>query len=277
MTVPVWQRVLGWLVSLLVPVALALLVVRLLLNPWFLTFEYNTPAFPADPYGFTKEERLYWSGIALDYLVNSEGIDFLGDLRFDNGEAVYNERELKHMVDVKVVLGGALRVGYASLAGLALLGIWARLGGWWVVYRHAMSRGGWLTVALVGTILLLVLLSFGVFFVAFHRVFFEGDSWLFLWSDTLIRLFPERFWRDIFLLVGGLSTLFGLGVGYIFKKKELVNGSPAGFVMNFIILKKRPTGSTGRAFVTGRRFYGFAWPCLATASAALRTVSSSAR
>jgi uncharacterized membrane protein len=54
------------------------------------------------------------------------------------------------------------------------------------------------------------------FFSGFHSLFFEGDSWLFLYSDTLIRLFPIRFWQDVFLwaaviaLGGGIALALGL-------------------------------------------------------------------
>ena len=63
---------LSWLVAILVPVMLILTAVRFLLTPAFVHLEYRTPNFPADPYGFTQEDRLYWSLIALDYLMNDE-------------------------------------------------------------------------------------------------------------------------------------------------------------------------------------------------------------
>ena len=54
------------------------------------------------------------------------------------------------------------------------------------------------------------------FFAGFHSLFFEGDSWLFLFSDTLIRLFPIRFWQDAFLFAAiialGGGILLGLGM-----------------------------------------------------------------
>jgi integral membrane protein (TIGR01906 family) len=49
----------------------------------------------------------------------------------------------------------------------------------------------------------LIYLNFDWFFTHFHLTFFTGDSWIFDWSDTLIRLFPERFWFDA-------ATLWGL-------------------------------------------------------------------
>ena len=213
-------RGLTWVVAVLVPVVLVLTAVRLLMLPAFLYFEYNTPNFPADFYGFTKQDRLYWSRFALDYLTNPQGISFLGDLRFADGAPVYNQRELKHMVDVKSALGAALTVWRLSLVALVVLGLWAWRGGWLGSYRLGLSRGGFLTTALLGAAIVLVLLSFGVFFVAFHNVFFESGTWVFEYSDTLIRLFPERFWRDIFIYVGILAGGAGLALGYGLRPKK---------------------------------------------------------
>ena len=215
--------ILSSLVAILVPLALIGIGVRLLLTPLFLQIEYSMPYFPPDEYGFTKADRLKWAPYALDYLVNSENISYLGDLKFDEGTPLYNERELSHMDDVKRVTQGALRVWYASLALLALLGVWAWFGGWWQQYRFGLMRGGWLMIGLAVTIGLIVVVGmvinpnvFWNFFAGFHSLFFEGDSWLFLFSDTLIRLFPIRFWQDAFLLAaivalsGGIALALGL-------------------------------------------------------------------
>lgn len=215
--------ILSWLVALLVPIALIGLGLRVLLSPLFLQIEYNMPYFPSDEFGFTKEDRLKWAPYALDYLTNNENISFLGDLKFDDGNPLYNERELSHMDDVKLVTQGALRVWYISLAILLLLGVWAWFGGWWTEYRFGLMRGGWLMVGMAVTIGLIVMIGiamnpdvFWSFFAWFHSLFFEGDSWLFLYSDTLIRLFPIRFWQDAFLwaaviaLGGGIALALGL-------------------------------------------------------------------
>jgi len=212
--------VLPWIVTLLVPVILVLASVRLLLTPVFLPFEYRTPNFPPDAYGFTREDRLYWSAFALDYLINQEGISFLGDLRFADGSPVYNQRELKHMVDVKEVLQKAMLVWYFSLGAMFLLGIWAWQGGWLYSYRRGLSRGAFITSALIFVIIIFVLAGFGIFFVGFHQVFFETGTWVFYYSDTLIRLFPERLWRDVFIYVGLLTLSSGLVLGCVFKNRR---------------------------------------------------------
>jgi integral membrane protein (TIGR01906 family) len=232
-------RILSWVVTIVVPIVLVMAAVRILISPAYLVFEYNTPDFPADPYGFTKEDRLYWSKIAVTYLLNSADISFLGDLRFPAGQQappascyymsdctrLYNERELRHMSDVKNVVQSALGVWYISLILLAGLGVWAWFGKWFSDYRRGLMRGGWLTVILLAAIILFVLLSFGVIFVWFHDIFFAAGTWTFLFSDTLIRLFPERFWRDTFLAVGLLAGGAGLAMGLLLRDRKSGSGA----------------------------------------------------
>ncbi len=221
---------LSWLVTLLLPFALIGLSLRVLLTPIFLKIEYNMPYFPPDEYGFTKEDRLKWAPYALDYLVNSADISYLGDLKFDDGTPLYNERELSHMTDVKRVTQGALQAWYSSLILLAALGIWAWLRHWEQAYRLGLMRGGWLMVGLAVGIGLIVVVGMSVnpnifwnFFAGFHSLFFEGDSWLFLYSDTLIRLFPLRFWQDAFLLAAVIALSGGVGLALGIKQIYLFN------------------------------------------------------
>ncbi len=215
----IW-RILSWVVTLLVPVALTLLAIRVHFSPIFLPLEYNLPGFPADRYGFTTEDRIYWATNAMDYLINSAGIDFLGDLRFEDGSPVYNERELYHMVDVKNAVQTAFQVLWVSLAVLLGLGVWAWLGKWWSEYLAGLRRGGWLAVILVGSLVFFSIMAFGVFFTAFHNVLFDPGTWTFLWTDTLIRLFPTRFWQDIFIYVGVMVVAGGLALALGLRRRK---------------------------------------------------------
>ncbi|MEJ5201155.1 MAG: TIGR01906 family membrane protein [Anaerolineales bacterium] len=203
-----WQNILSWLISILIPFFLIITAVRLLLNPLFLQIEYNHPTFPPDPYGFTIQDRLYWAGISLDYLLNSAGIEFLSKQRLADGSPLYNERELRHMLDVKILVQNILAVWYILLIFLVVLFLLAKRGKWITGYWLSLKRGGGMTVGLILLILISVAISFNALFTAFHRVFFEGESWIFRYSDTLIRLFPMRFWQDAFTYMG-LFTLLG--------------------------------------------------------------------
>jgi integral membrane protein (TIGR01906 family) len=191
-----------FVMAILVPVALIFLGVRILLSSAFLNLEYRMPGFPADNYGFSREERLKWSKVAVQYLVNDSNLDFLGELTFSDGTPLYNDRELSHMLDVKKVVKPLLSIGYISWGILIGLGLIAYRINWHREYRKGLRFGGTIMISLIAIIGIFALISFWKFFTFFHSIFFEGDSWLFLYSDTLIRLFPLRFWQDAFLLAG---------------------------------------------------------------------------
>jgi integral membrane protein (TIGR01906 family) len=220
-------NILTFVVSLLTPLALIGLALRILLTPIFYTVEYNMPYFPVDTYGFTKADRMYWAPYAVEYLVNNADSSYLGDLKFPGGAPLYGEREVSHMTDVKNVVKGSLRVWYVSLATLVLLAVLASRGDWKYEYVLALQRGGWWMIGLAVAIGVIagvgILINpdiFWVFFSWFHSLFFTGDSWLFEYSDTLIRLFPIRFWQDAFLAAAVIALGGGLGLAFGLKPKN---------------------------------------------------------
>ena len=213
-------KVLFWIATILVPVILALAIVRLMMTPLYIQTEYRMPGFPEDNYGFTFAERLNWANISRLYLVNQEGIEYLADQKLDENTPLYNERELRHMYDVKIVLRGALVVLYGSLLYVAALGYWSRQSDHWADFKMSLSWGGWLTVGLIVAIMVYLALNFNSLFTNFHKIFFTGDTWLFQYSDTLIRLFPLPFWRDAFIWIGVLTLGGGGALGYFLGRNE---------------------------------------------------------
>ena len=200
-----------WVISILTPLVLLMTAINLLISPAFAIIEYQMPGFPEDRYGFSQEDRMAFSRYAINYLRNQEGIEYLGDLTFQDGTPLYNERELSHMLDVKILVQQMIRFWYAALAVIILFGfIWIKRG-WQNELWKGMQRGAYITVGLIAAVLLAVVTSFSSLFTAFHRIFFEGSTWIFEYSDTLIRLFPMRFWQDAFIFVGGF-TLLGAGL-----------------------------------------------------------------
>jgi integral membrane protein (TIGR01906 family) len=215
---PTLQRIISILITLIVPFFLMMTAIRLLLSPVFLQVEYRMPGFPPDIYGFTLEDRLYWSQISVDYLMNDAEINFLADQRLTDGSPLYNERELDHMLDVKILVQQMLIAWRILIILLLGFGIWAWRGRWLPAFVHALGRGGWLTIGIIALILFGVAVSFRALFTGFHLIFFEGDTWLFNYSDTLIRLFPMRFWQDGFIFMG-VFTLLGAGLLILLKKQ----------------------------------------------------------
>lgn len=203
-------RILPILVGICVPFLILMTSIRALMNPWYLQTEYFKPGFPPDSYGFTTQERLRWSGMSLKYLLNREKISYLGNLTFSNGMPLFNERELSHMLDVKILVQRAIAAWLILLAGSIITGAWSIHSKWKRGYWKGVYFGAWATIGLLVAIIIGVFTNFYALFENFHALFFTGDSWLFYTSDTLIRLFPEKFWSDAFLLVGAFSMILAI-------------------------------------------------------------------
>jgi len=196
------------LLAILVPFVVLMTSVRILLTPLTVDIEYKLPSVPADSYGFTLSERTADAKLALQYLINSQGISFLADQTFPNGQPLYNERELSHMQDVKNLVQKTIFGWYfaGALVVLASLVAWRiqKSKDYWIAIRD----GGWATLILIFAILVGVTINFDWLFTAFHHLFFTGDTWLFFYSDTLIRLFPMEFWLNLFVALGIFTILF---------------------------------------------------------------------
>ena len=210
------------LIIIVTPWFLALTTIFPLISPYFLRFQYARPDVPPSV-RFSPQERQAVAEATAHYLVSGEGIDYLANLTDDEGTSLFNERELTHMVDVKVLVGQAARLGV--VLGLLLA---ASLG---LVISQPESRrrtplyllvASLVAPALAIAALIVVPLQFRWFFEEFHHIFFVGNSWLFPRSDTLIQLFPEQFWFDALqawlLLVVGISVLIGLGA-YVWLRR----------------------------------------------------------
>lgn len=212
----VLRFILKWFVALTVPFLLLVGSARLAMVPAFLQFEYTRPGFEVDYYGFTVNDRLEYGFYALDYILNGEDISFLGDLTLPGEKcyppqtsgdcAMFNALELSHMVDVKqvaqMVFAAALII---LLMDVVIIGFGVRAGEMWPL--NALRRGSLLTIGAIVGIVFAALFAWDTFFAMFHSLFFEEGTWQFLYSDTLIRLYPEQFWLDAAIFIGGMSLL----------------------------------------------------------------------
>ena len=207
-----------WLI-LAVPVLLVMGSIRLVMTPLFFSIEYHRAGFPDDFYGFTLEDRLEYAPFALNYLFNGDGIDYLGDLRLPIDKCwnapssatdcpMYEAGALRHMEDVKVVTQVSFFVAsIVLLVTFVILVILWRIPNGRRTLRLGLLQGSLFTLAIVASIVVFAIAAWNTFFDTFHELFFEAGTWRFAYSDTLIRLFPEQFWFDASLTIGGLTTL----------------------------------------------------------------------
>ena len=128
------------------------------------------------------------------------------------------------MEDVKGVVQKTFGAWWVLLVVLAGVGVWGWRIHWFSSYLKSLSRGGYLTIGLLLVALVFVLTSFYDLFTWFHELFFKEGSWMFSYSDTLIRLFPLQFWQDAFITAGVIAfvggLIFGLGGWFLSRKVD---------------------------------------------------------
>lgn len=202
------------LIMLCLPVVLILTNVRILMTSSFARWEYARPGFP-DPTIVPIEARQPIVDTTLEYVKGAGDESLIADLAFDDGRPVYNRREIRHLTDVRVLVRQTsilyIVSGLILLLGTGYL-VWSGRG---QSAARALASGSALTIAIIGGIGVVAAFAFRFFFVRFHRAFFAGETWLFPSTDTLIQVFPERFWFDASLLIVVLTLVEAAAIGVL--------------------------------------------------------------
>ena len=202
------RRILKTFLVLLIPIILILGTARLLATDAYLSYEYGKPSFPPDAYGFTVQQRFILASTNIHYVRAHLPDNELSKQNL-NGTAIFNDREVAHMADVQTVFQFALRVWQFAFILFVLLAfvLWKK--GEQTMVTAALRQGGLLTSVIILMIGLLAVFAWQAWFEMFHRLFFDSGSWLFSYTDTLIRLFPIEFWFDSVLTISILSFVGG--------------------------------------------------------------------
>lgn len=247
---PNFASILSGSIAALVVVALPLFLIAVSAR-WVI----NAPILYS--FGFDRHQVAAYTGIERDQLLsagrqirdyfngNEEYLDVRIRVRGVRW-SIYNEREVLHMKDVRVLVRGVYRVSEAAgafmlvyaLASLALAG------------RQGLPRllrllrlGGVLTLAIVVGLGLASLIGFERLFLAFHFVSFSNDLWqLDPRTDYLVKMFPEGFFLDATLWIAGSAILGALAfmVGPTIALWRLSGGQATQ-----IARPVRPTRETG--------------------------------
>jgi len=207
-------RILKLFLILLIPILIITAAVRLLATDKFLAFEYGKASFPSDPFGFTNQQRFILASTNIHYVRTHLPNDELSKQTL-NGTPVYNPREISRMVDVRAVFQSIFQVWQAAFILVLFFGFMLWQKGEWKMLASAIQSGGLLTSGFILSIGLLAVFAWQFWFEMFHLFFFKPGSWLFSYSDTLIRLFPMEFWFDATLAISILSLIGGLIIALI--------------------------------------------------------------
>ena len=130
----------------------------------------------------------------------------------ENGTEVsmYNERETRHMIDVRALYQTWRSVRnfcVPAAAVLLLAALTMTPGGERLrLLSRAFLRASALFGALLAALAVFALLDFDAFWVAFHHLFFDNDLWLLSYqTDRMIRICPENLFSA---LIGRFALFF---------------------------------------------------------------------
>ncbi len=132
--------------------------------------------------------------------INSELLLYLRDKKEDYNKELFNEEEIEHLRDVKVLIAKVDIYYYFILIVSILLIVTLFLLDKKSFLRNSsfvLFFSGVFTLFFVVIFLVSVMLNFDGFFTFFHKIFFPQGGWLFSSSDNITKLYPSGFFCDI--------------------------------------------------------------------------------
>ena len=217
---PIAQLALLGFVRTIAAVALAL---SLFVLPVALSVRYTATSASWWERGFERYDATRRTGLPQDEVlrVAAETREYLAndDERLDvtvDGAPFYSEREILHMIDVKRLMSRVYDAGWAALGfiiAFVAAVIWRRRGQAARILAQTTLSACGIVTTLVMILGVLGLTGFDSAFRRFHLIFFTNDLWQLDSSDGLIQLFPQRFFFDTTMLIGGVTLGFIVVVG----------------------------------------------------------------
>lgn len=151
----------------------------------------------------------------LDIIVIKDGKPF----------ALFNERELGHLADVKTLFQFSYKVllgTFIYMTAFILASVF-----WWKDRRNiglGLFWGGALSLLLMIVLGIVIAVDFDGFFLQFHQLSFANDLWLLDPAhDYLIMMFPQGFWFDaaLYIALGALAGAVITGLtGWLMLKPK---------------------------------------------------------
>ncbi len=188
---------------------------RLAFNEWFIDFEYSKESFPKDRWGMSDNLRRELAKVGLRAVLSEEGLREFKEVRFPNGRKAFNRKEVKHMEDVNRVLSVVFPMTY-MLSFLWVLGFL-------LVRERAkvLVMSGAFSLTLILSVSALVVSNYDLAFEVFHNFVFDPTSWRFRYTDTLLRIYPMKFWFDgtlFVILTSAIISLIFILLGFLGKR-----------------------------------------------------------
>ncbi len=201
------------LILLAIPVALITTNIRLFASEQGV-YDYSVREYgAAAASGIPEAELLRANGELLAYFKADSPGSLRIEVRDEAGrtESLFTTRETVHLADVRDLFRSIFAIQSVVVAAVLTLAV-VMLALWpGRALAAAALYGSLLTVGIIGLGGMVALAGFDVAWSQIHFLAFSNDFWrLNPSTDHLIQMYPEIFWRDITLVIGGATVLESL-------------------------------------------------------------------
>ena len=197
-------------IAVCVPAILVANGLRLVTGDWYVRAVYEHGGIPRDGIGLTGPQRTALAETGLHSILPDEkdGLKLLRRARLPDRAPAFTAREIRHMSDVRTLLGRLYTVQVLGGIGILALGLGLALRpSRRRLVPGALRLGALLTLGLAALVGVASVAYWPAFSTPFHLLFFGGSSWRFDDADTLRRLYPDRFWIDTAIVLGVLAVV----------------------------------------------------------------------
>ncbi len=163
--------------------------------------------------GLPREEILANYNTVMDFLSPFSSSDF------DLPSLKYSEQGASHFYDCKPIFNAVYFLGAMSGLFLLLLAFLKRK----KVSAYHLKTSGAVTLAIPALFCAFLLVDFDRAFVLFHKIFFNGDTWLFdPITDEIINILPAEFFMHCALFIA-LIWVAGSITQFMLARKKQTN------------------------------------------------------
>lgn len=196
-------------------------VIIIILPVYVLLFVFETAVFDLDYFKtkFIENNTMEITGLDINQLmrISDETLKYLEDDRENlilyeelNGDTiqVFEERELNHMEDVKVLFDYGYKIKFATMYISILCLGYLFIKNKYVAFK-AIRVGSILYLVAIGIIVVLAYIDFNRVFVIFHKILFTNDLWLLNpKEDIMIQMLPLDFFMGIGIKIAIMYLLY---------------------------------------------------------------------
>ena len=199
------NRVITWLIALsLIIFSFVTILDIACFNDAFYTYEFNKNEV-AETIGISDSDLERAKDVLLAYIrgtYDNLDIEVVID---DEAVAMFNEKEIAHMVDVRSLYMLVSTVRYIALVilvvGLIYIALKKENRAFSAIKKAYVTLLS-LLAALIGVLVIYALSDFTSFWNTFHRIFFTNDLWILNPNtDRLIMMVPQSFFFDLVIMI----------------------------------------------------------------------------